>query len=108
MRKRFGPIHFFLLALMLIGLTSWLLNGLNSRQLLTPLIIVAIVFLLYKFPPSRWSSKRSEKARYREAAMRSQRRHASRPTGKTKRKSFPFKVIEGSKNRDDEPRPPYH
>jgi len=101
MRRRYRPWHYLILVLLVIGLMDSILNGISTGRLLIPLVLVAVVFLLYKFPPNRWRSKSSEAARFREAAIKSQ-------TGKSKRKSFPFKVIEGSKNRDDEPRPPYH
>ncbi|WP_019004533.1 hypothetical protein [Cohnella laeviribosi] len=108
MRRLYRPWHYLILVLLVIGLMDSILNGISTGRLLIPLVLVAVVFLLYKFPPNRWRSKSSEAARFREAAIKSQRRHPPRQTGKSKRKSFPFKVIEGSKNRDDEPRPPYH
>ncbi|MBB6676420.1 hypothetical protein H4Q31_03660 [Cohnella lubricantis] len=90
----------------MIGVGAQIWNG--STTLLIPVILVAIVFLLYKFPPSRFRRgfrARSESARYRQTA-KSQARHR-READKAKRRTATFRVIEGTKPRDDEP-PTYH
>jgi hypothetical protein len=90
---------------MAIGLASRLLQG-SVDSWLIPLTLVAIVFLLYKFPPSRWKNvpNRGSRPPGRGGARPDVRRAASKPE---KRRSSPFTVIEGRKNKDDEP-PRYH
>ncbi|GIO11829.1 hypothetical protein J19TS2_13840 [Cohnella xylanilytica] len=105
MRKRIGPVSIVLFALLLIGIVYQIRNG--SRELLIPVILIAVVFILYKFPPSRFRTSSSDAARYRQAAAKSQSRRQARPADKAPRKPAPFRVIEGSKKRDDEP-PTYH
>ncbi|KIL34339.1 hypothetical protein SD71_20050 [Cohnella kolymensis] len=102
MRSRIHPWFTIVLALMAIGLVSMLLNG-GAQSLIIPLIIVAIVFLLYKFPPDRW-----RKPRYRGYSPGPNRPQPLRTAAKpAKRKASPFTVIEGRKNKEDEP-PRYH
>lgn len=102
MRKRFGPLAYVLLALFVIGFGNEVVYG--SRTLLIPIILVAIVFLLYKFPPSRVRT-RSDASRYRHAAKNQARQR--KQTDKARTRTATFRVIEGSKPRDDEP-PTYH
>jgi len=103
MRNRIQPWFAVVLAFMAIGVITTLLQG-SVDSWAIPLGLAAIVFLLYKFPPDRWRklfqkkqppSKRP-RPDFRSAASKSERRRAS-----------PFTVIEGRKNRDDEP-PRYH
>ncbi|WP_239613826.1 hypothetical protein [Cohnella mopanensis] len=103
MRNRIQPWFAVVLVFMAIGLAVQLFQG-SVESWLIPLSLVAIVFLLYKFPPSRWrnlSSRgrppgRGPRPDIRRAGVKSDRRRAS-----------PFTVIEGRKNKDDEP-PRYH
>lgn len=102
MRTRIQPWFTIVLALMAIGLVSSLLNG-GAHNLIIPLTIVAIVFLLYKFPPARW-----RKPRYRGYSTDRNRNGPIRTNTKpAKRRASPFTVIEGRKNKEDEP-PRYH
>ncbi|MFB9277884.1 hypothetical protein [Cohnella cellulosilytica] len=103
MKKRIQPWFAVVLAFMAIGVLTTLLQG-SVESWAIPLGLVAIVFLLYKFPPNRWgkpagnSRPSAKRARpdFRGAAPKPDRKRAS-----------PFTVIEGRKNRDDEP-PRYH
>ncbi|WEK55584.1 MAG: hypothetical protein P0Y55_05915 [Candidatus Cohnella colombiensis] len=104
MRKRIEPWFVVVLALIAIGIGSYIYNG--SRTLIIPIVLVAIVFLLYKFPPNRWTKTRSNS--YDAAAARSKRKSVSPLQAKpTKRRSSPFTVIEGNKDKNDDP-PRYH
>ncbi|MBB6730545.1 hypothetical protein [Cohnella zeiphila] len=109
MRKSFfGPLTIVLLALFLLGIFEQIRMG--SRMLLIPIALVAIVFLLYKFPPDRLfgRGRSSERAKYRQAAAASKRRQSVRQDTPSKRRAAsPFRVIEGNKKKDDEP-PTYH
>lgn len=106
MRRRFSPLAYVLLALFAIGFVNEIIYG--ARTLLIPIILIAIVFLLYKFPPSRFRNGfkgRSNEARYRQAAKGQARNR--REAEKAKTRTATFRVIEGTKPRDDEP-PTYH
>ncbi len=103
MRKRIQPWFAVVLVFMAIGVITTLLRG-SVESWAIPLGLVAIVFLLYKFPPDRWrkparngrAAVKRARPDFRGAAPKADRRRAS-----------PFTVIEGRKNRDDEP-PRYH
>ncbi|WP_027093783.1 hypothetical protein [Cohnella thermotolerans] len=109
MRKRIGPLSAILFVLFAIGVVEQIRQG--ARTLLIPVVLIAIVFLLYKFPPRRFRAS-SDAARFRKAAAKSRQRRPVRetrpgPADKSKRRNAPFRVIEGNKKRDDEP-PTYH
>ncbi|MFC4599214.1 hypothetical protein [Cohnella hongkongensis] len=103
MRNRIQFGFAIVLALMAIGVITSLLQG-SVESWAIPLGLVAIVFLLYKFPPNRWRKPgrpsrppvKRPRPDFRSAASKTERRRPS-----------PFTVIEGRKNRDDEP-PRYH
>lgn len=107
--RKIEPWFFVVIALAVIGLANFFSSG-AVGTLLIPLTLVAVVFLLYKFPPNRF--------------RKPPRHRGSRPAGKNgikepyrlnaranpanKRRTSPFTVIEGRrKNKEDEP-PKYH
>lgn len=69
----------------------------ESGRLIIPVTVFAVVFLLYKFPPSRF---RVSKPSARSAAPDRLK------TKSRSRKTVPFRVIEGGK--DDDNQPKYH
>ncbi|MFC3800134.1 hypothetical protein [Cohnella sp. GCM10012308] len=108
MRKRNRMPTWFVafLVLVAIGIASSILNG--GQTLIVPVVLIAIIWLLYKFPPARWSRGGSARSDYQRAAAQSKKRQQTKETAaKPRRSSSPFRVIEGNKGRDDEP-PTYH
>lgn len=105
MRSRIQPWFAVVLVLMGIGLASRLYQG-AAQSLIIPLVLIAVVFLLYKFPPDRW-----RKPNYRGSASKTNRKsdvRASAAKAKAdRRKASTFTVIEGRKSKEDEP-PRYH
>lgn len=106
MRNRIEPWFFVVIALAVIGIADSFSRG-ALGTLVIPLTLVAIVFLLYKFPPSRF-----KKPRYRGSGGRKNNPHIKepyrlRPNKSAKRRASPFTVIDGRKNKEDEP-PKYH
>lgn len=97
-----------------LGLLAYLIDPNTRMQLLIPLIIVGIVYVLYKFPPRRFSKRPKVKPSKRTAAKlagKNQTIRKSTPTSKTsKRKQYPFQVIDGNKSKSDssEDLPKYH
>ncbi|WP_409346426.1 hypothetical protein [Paenibacillus sp. MBLB4367] len=89
--RRFNATTIAIMVLLAIGLLSGLVN--NPGRYVIPFAVFAIVFLLYKFPPSSFKRK------------------SFGPTFKMKpkppKKNVTFRVIQGSKRDDDEP-PKYH
>ena len=65
----------------------------SARALIIPICVFGGIFLLYKFPPARWASLFAS--------------INGRKAGK-KRKTAPFRVIQGNKTDDSEHRPKYH
>lgn len=85
MRRKFSPIEVAIAILIAIGLLV------SLRTLFIPILVLGIIFLLYKFPPSRW----------RKNSM-------GRGPAKGKRKNAKFRVINGSKDSDSDDLPKYH
>lgn len=84
MRRKFSPIEVAIAILIAIGLLV------SLRTLFIPILVLGIIFLLYKFPPSRW-----KKSSFGRAA-------------KGKRKNAKFRVINGTKESDSDDFPKYH
>lgn len=73
----------------------------NFRQWLIPLSVVAIVFVLYKFPPKRYGRY----GRYGSSGYQPGKKNEPQ----AKRNKARFRVIEGNKsNGDDDQSPRYH
>jgi len=103
MRNRIQPWFAVVLALMAIGVAVRLAQG-SIDSWLIPLTLVAIVFLLYKFPPNRWRKPQKRRPPGPKVARPDFRRASSKTD---RRRASPFTVIEGRKNKEDEP-PRYH
>ncbi|OXS52252.1 hypothetical protein B1A99_34590 [Cohnella sp. CIP 111063] len=104
MRNRIQPWFAVVLAFMAIGVITRMMQG-SIDSWAIPLGLAAIVFLLYKFPPDRW---RKPKQRSRPPVKKPPRPDFRSASSKTeRRRASPFTVIEGRKDRDDEP-PRYH
>jgi uncharacterized membrane protein len=89
-RGRFTVGGYIIMGLIAIGLLV------SLKTLFIPIIVFAVIFLLYKFPPSRWGMRTSTPP--------------GRRTASTKRRSkdATFRVITGNKNTDTDDRPKYH
>lgn len=92
MRRKSRLIAYIIFGLIAVGILASLIS--RPETMLIPLLVFGIVFLLYKFPPSRFRKR---------GGMRPPR-NAIKPKA---RKRNPFRVIRGSKRDDDEP-PRYH
>ncbi|TFE29877.1 hypothetical protein [Cohnella luojiensis] len=103
MRNRIQPWFAVVLAFMAIGLATSLFRG-STQSWLIPLSLVAIVYFLYKFPPSRWKKSPGRGHSHGKGPRPDFRRTNAKSD---KRRASPFTVIEGRKNKDDEP-PRYH
>jgi hypothetical protein len=88
MKQRLSVTSYLLLGLIIIGLIVSL-----SRYVI-PICVFGIIFLLYKFPPSKWKRNRISSI--------------GRKSGKRKSKTVPFRVINGNKQDDSDHRPKYH
>jgi len=80
---------------------------------LIPLILIAGVILLIKFPPNRWSKSKkqtraaSEQEKYKQAVkIQRQKMKQNQQNNSSTSKTLPFKVIEGGRDDNDTPR--YH
>ncbi|WP_219836424.1 hypothetical protein [Paenibacillus sp. R14(2021)] len=100
MPRRMSLLSIIILVLVVIGLVSQTIS--NPYQLLIPVGVFAVIYLLYKFPPGN-AVKAKPKPKYKAGARKDQQQASSR--NKT-RKNMPFRVIEGGK--DDDNLPKYH
>ncbi|MGM1045979.1 MAG: hypothetical protein ACQEXX_07530 [Bacillota bacterium] len=103
-------IFWIMIALAALGIVL----NLFTPEFFIPLIVVGVVFILYKFPPSRFSKtqrpkiKPSKKTAAKMAARSNTSRKSSGPS--PKRKQYPFQVIDGQKGKNDpsDDTPKYH
>jgi hypothetical protein len=87
-RGRFTVGGYIIMGLIAIGLLV------SLKTLFIPILVFGIIFLLYKFPPSRWGKRNSTQP--------------GRRTTKKRSKDAVFRVITGNKNSDSDDRPKYH
>lgn len=109
---RHALIFWSAILLAVIGLVDGVVNFSFSSltRWMVPLILFAVLYLLYKYPPRKFANssrsktkvKPSQKTMVKVAGLR--KSHAS----SGKRKSYPFQVIEGSKGKNDDHLPKYH
>ncbi|CAH0118580.1 MULTISPECIES: hypothetical protein [unclassified Paenibacillus] len=102
MVNRYRITAYIFIAFALIGLVVSILE--QPGQFIIPLLVIGVVFVLYKFPPQRFRSMRpGARGGYRRVEA-----NRVRPE-KPKRKRAPFRVIDGSKKGpDDDDYPKYH
>lgn len=93
MRNRSSMIAYAIFGLAAVGIIANLFD--RPATMLIPLLVLGIIFYLYKFPPRR--------GRRRYNGMRTERQASARKTSKKAK----FRVIRGNKRDDDEP-PRYH
>jgi hypothetical protein len=107
MMNRHAVIFWLTLALGAWGIVDMVLRGNWSFliSLLIPVIIFAVIFLLYKYPPGRRNRSPKIKPSARTMAKTANARK-QQTTGK--RKTYPFHVIEGHKGKSEEEQPKYH
>jgi hypothetical protein len=101
MRRRYSAFTIILLVLIGIGILTRLLT--RPEAFLLPVVVLGIIFLLYKFPPHRWKSMNL-------STSAKPKHYGYKQDSKAKRKNK-FKVIQGNKKDedvDDETPPPYH
>lgn len=83
---------YVIIGLACLGLLYSIIGG--NYSLFIPIIVFGVVFLLLKFPPGRY--RRTPRVK---VSPRTEARYAK--SQKPKRKHVPFRVIEGSKGKDD-------
>ncbi|WP_435925101.1 hypothetical protein [Paenibacillus sp. DYY-L-2] len=106
--KKQAILFWILIALAVFSIVDGLFNGGTFRigGLIIPLIVVGIVFLLYKFPPRKFA-KQKPKVKPSARTMAKVAAERRPPSGK-KRKSYPFQVIDGNKGKNEDDLPKYH
>ncbi|MEK8132772.1 hypothetical protein WMW72_33320 [Paenibacillus filicis] len=95
MRNRNNTIAYIIFGLIAIGVLASLLT--NPTAFLVPLLVFGAIFLLYRFPPNTWNRQN------RTPPPRGSSRFA-----KGKRKNATFRVIPGSKDKQQDDPPKYH
>ncbi|HEY8528476.1 MAG TPA: hypothetical protein VIL22_02200 [Paenibacillaceae bacterium] len=90
-----------ILALMIIGVIRQATT--NPAALILPLVVIGVLLLMIKYPPSRWSRTIRRKKSPSGVTRRNPSSSKSARMSKTKGKVIPFRVIEGKKGRQNEP-----
>jgi hypothetical protein len=88
--RRYSVATYIILGLALIGVAS------KASQLVIPIVVFGLIFLLLKYPPSKWGKSKLTTSRSR----------FGKPKEKRGRNAT-FRVIDGNKGSSDEP-PKYH
>jgi hypothetical protein len=104
MKNRNSWVANILYAVIGIGILIGIITALSF--ILIPVIVLGLIFLLYKFPPNRW--KMRSRPTFKPGRLSREREKAERKA--RQQKASKFRVIDGRKNRDssdDEP-PKYH
>ncbi|ASA23147.1 hypothetical protein [Paenibacillus donghaensis] len=104
------------LLLALVGIINAFTSGDYSvfAGLLFPLLLILVLFYVYKIAPGRTASGRGGVSRSKVKVKPSQKTLAKvagtrkTPSVSGKRKSYPFQVIEGSKGKNDDQQPKFH
>jgi len=92
-----------ILVLVAIGLIYGILT--SPAAFIIPIVVLGGIFLLYKYPPAFLRGAGS--ARSRQPQVKQSRATAAKTKGSRPRsKNMPFRVIEGGKDDNDQPR--YH
>ncbi|QOS80013.1 hypothetical protein JNUCC31_03430 [Paenibacillus sp. JNUCC31] len=109
--KKQAILFWTFIALAAVGILTSLWNK-GVSQLVIPLIVFGVVFLLYKYPPRRFARKTSS-PKIKPSARTMAKVNAQSGTRKSsssskKRKDYPFQVIQGQKGKSDEDVPKYH
>ncbi|URJ58493.1 hypothetical protein [Paenibacillus polymyxa] len=105
--NRHAVIFWLTLALGAYGIVDMLWRGNWGFliSLLIPVLVFAVIFLLYKYLPEQRNRTPKIKPSVRTMAKTANARK-QQTTGK--RKAYPFHVIEGSKGKNEEEQPKYH
>lgn len=110
---RHALIFWITVSLAVLGFVKGILDQPFSTLsfLIFPLVLLAIIYYAYKKGPGRYARSRggskvkvkpSQKTLSKVAGVRKSQSSTS------KRKSYPFQVIEGSKGKNDDQLPKYH
>jgi hypothetical protein len=76
----------------------------NPMGVILPVIVIGVIFLLYKYPPSRWRGTSASNYRTKTRGTSDGRTHQKRTAKRAK-----FRVIPGTKRDDDKDNlPKYH
>ncbi|MEK3917585.1 hypothetical protein [Paenibacillus sp. FSL H7-0331] len=85
---RYSVATYIILGLALIGVASM------ASQLIIPIVVFGVIFLLLKYPPNKWGKSKTTSPRFGKGKERRTR-------------DATFRVINGNKGSSDEP-PKYH
>ncbi|CAM3310843.1 MULTISPECIES: potassium/proton antiporter family protein [Paenibacillus] len=109
--RRHAIIFWTAIGLAAVGVLGLLISPSTRMMVLIPAIIVAIVYVLYKFPPRRFNKRPKVKPSKRTAAKLARKSQPARKTSPSAtRKQYPFQVIDGQKGKSDpsDDLPKYH
>ncbi|SET57889.1 hypothetical protein [Paenibacillus sp. NFR01] len=112
---RHALIFWISVSLAVLGLVTGLMReGLSSLQsLIFPLVLFALLYYAYRVAPgapsrSRGPSRSKVKVKPSQKTMNKVAALRKSDSSPSKRKSYPFQVIEGSKGKSDDQLPKYH
>lgn len=94
--RRFAASDYVVFGLLALGILASLFR--NPGPFIIPLVVFGGIFLLYKFPPSKWRRRHMTKRYEAEQAREKERA----------RRRSAFRVISGNKTSPDDDPPPYH
>ncbi|MCM3698311.1 hypothetical protein [Paenibacillus macerans] len=108
--KKQGIMFWIIMLLVAIGIVNGIFvsHAISLANIIVPVAIVGIVFLLYKFPPRKYRKQQQPKIKPSARTMAKIAAEQRRGPSSEKRKSYPFQVIDGHKGKNDDDLPKYH
>jgi hypothetical protein len=108
--RRHAIIFWTVMVLAAAGLVNMLMS--NWISFVIPVALIALIFVLYKYPPQRFQKgpkiKPSARTAAKMAAMQQRSSSSARSSAEGKRKHYPFQVIDGQKGKQDGDQPKFH
>ncbi|MEK3730890.1 MULTISPECIES: hypothetical protein [Paenibacillus] len=108
--RRHAIIFWTAITLAALGIISMLFNPSTRNYVLIPVIVVGVVYLLYKFPPRTKRHPKVKPSKRTAAKLAAKNNGVRKSSPPSKRKQYPFQVIEGQKGKSDpsDDLPKYH
>ncbi|RRJ66484.1 hypothetical protein EHV15_28830 [Paenibacillus oralis] len=108
--KKQGIMFGIIMLLAVIGIVDavFVRRTLGLANIIVPVAILGVVFLLYKFPPRKYRKKQQPKIKPSARTMAKVAAEQRRSSSSERRKSYPFQVIDGHKGKNDDDLPKYH
>ncbi|CAM2810198.1 hypothetical protein PASE110613_02005 [Paenibacillus sediminis] len=103
-------ICWIIIGLAALGLVTSFYDGSFWMNLIVPFLVFGVVWLLYRYPTRGYRTTLRKTPKVKPSSRTMEKVSASRSKPSSKRKSYPFQVIDGHKGKrdSDDQLPKYH